>query len=294
MTPAQGVSPAGGSGEPPRVPRVPRVRTLHVYPLKSAAGISVEAAEVDEVGLAVDRRWMVVGADGRFMSQRTHPRMALLETELTSSALRVAFRDRSTLELPRNEDGQGKDAGPASLVSVRVWFEDRYGIDCGDDAAAWMSETLQAPCRVLRAGMPPDGSRLSAEGRVRSSFADARPALVISTASLEDLNARLGARGFPALPMNRFRPNIVVDGIGPYEEDAWGSVRFGDVPVRGVNPCPRCATTTVDQATGVAVGPEPLRTLASYRRMDDGSAAFGMNVAFGGTGLLRVGDEITG
>lgn len=287
MTPAQdGFTGPAASG--------PRVRALHVYPLKSAAGIAVTSAEVDEVGLALDRRWMVVDADGRFMSQRSHPRMALLETELASSSLTVGFRDRPPLALPLEApDADDDRRKPGDLVAVRVWFEDRYGVDCGDDAAAWMSEALKTPCRLLRAGTPPDGVAVAEDGRVRASFADARPALVLSTASLDDLNARLRTRGFPALPMNRFRPNIVVDGIGPYEEDSWESVRVGDVAVRGIKPCPRCAITTVDQRTGVAVGPEPLRTLLTYRRMDDGGAAFGMNVAFEGGGTLRVGDAVT-
>lgn len=270
----------------------PRIRALYVYPLKSAGGIPVESVEVDRVGLGLDRRWMVVDAGGRFMSQRTHPGMALLETDLSGGTLRVGLRGPATpespLELPL-EDG----ASDADLVTVRVWFEDRYGVDCGDVAAAWMSEALETPCRVLRAAPPPDGEHLSAEGRVRAGFADARPALVISTASLEDLNARLRRGGSPPLPMNRFRPNIVVEGIAPYEEDTWGVVRMGSVSVRGVRPCPRCATTTVDQATGTVAGPEPLKTLAGYRRTEDGGAAFGMNVAFDGPGVLRVGDAIS-
>jgi len=279
-------------GPPDALAGLPRIRALYVYPLKSAAGITVESVEVDRVGLGLDRRWMVVDAGGRFMSQRTHPAMALLDPELSRGTLRVGLRGRSSpmppLELPL-EDGVS-DAG---LVTVRVWFEDRYGLDCGDAAAAWMAEALGTPCRVLRAVPPPDGERLSAEGRVRAGFADARPALVISTASLEDLNARLRRGGSPPLPMDRFRPNIVVEGIAPYGEDAWGLVRVGSVSVRGVRPCPRCATTTVDQATGTVAGPEPLRTLSAYRRMEDGGAAFGMNVAFDGPGVLRVGDVIS-
>jgi uncharacterized protein YcbX len=290
---------SGSGPEPPEVPavpggppRIPRVHTLYVYPLKSAAGIAVPSVEVDRVGLGLDRRWMVVDVGGRFMSQRTHPNMALLDTELTGGRLRVSLRRPGTptppLELPLHDGDSGAD-----LARVRVWFEDRYGRDCGDDAAAWMSEALGTPCRVLHAALPPDGERLSGEGRVRAGFADARPALVISTASLEDLNARLRRGGSQPLPMNRFRPNIVVEGIMAYGEDTWGVVRMGSVSVRGVRPCPRCATTTVDQATGTVAGPEPLRTLAGYRRMEDGGAAFGMNVAFDGPGVLRVGDAIS-
>lgn len=275
------------------------ITSLHVYPLKSAAGISVPAVEVDEVGLKLDRRWMVVDAEGRFMSQRTHPRMALLGTELADEALRVTMVGHPTLVLPLDGrasgsmDKAGGNTDPTGRLTVRVWFEDRFGTDCGDDVAAWMSSALGAPCRVLRATEPADGVRVSAEGRVRAGFADARPALVIASSSLDDLNRHLRARGGASVPMNRFRPNVVLGGADPYEEDRWGSVRAGDVTIHGLCPCARCVTTTVDQSRGVAEGPEPLRTLATYRRMEDGEVSFGMNVRFEGTGTLRVGATIT-
>ncbi len=219
------------------------------------------------------------------MSQRTYPRMALLGTSLADGVLHVDAPGLDTLVLTPEDD-------VFDVSKIQVWFEYRPAADIGRAAAEWMSEALGTTCRVVRATLPEDGARLSPEGLVRHGFADALPALVISTASLDDLTRRLAERGVDALPMNRFRPGLVVTGTEPYEEDAWTTVRVGDVSVRGVRPCPRCATTMVDQDRGVSAGPEPLRTLAAYRRTERGGPIFGMNVAFDAPGVLRVGDPV--
>lgn len=266
-----------------------RVVSLHVYPLKSAGGFAVDEARVDETGLEHDRRWMVVDAGGRFLTQRSHPRMALLRTALTADSLRVTGPrgwvggDQRPLELPLREPA---DAAEPELIPV--WEKDRYARSCGARAAAWMSSFLEVDCRVVRTLAPAGQPRLGPRGTVRAGFADGFPALVISTASLEDLNARL----FEPLPMNRFRPNLVVDGLGPYAEDAWGRVRIGAVTVVARKLCLRCAITTTDQETGER-SVEPLRTLASYRRTPEGEVEFGMNVGFESVGTLRVGDGVT-
>jgi uncharacterized protein YcbX len=152
-----------------------------------------------------------------------------------------------------------------------------------------MSEYLGTACRIVRAVRPPAQPLLTETGRVRASFADASPALVVSLASLDDLNGRLER----PLPMNRFRPNLVVEGFGPYEEDAWGRRTIGEAATTGGRPCLRCATTLVDQETGER-GTEPLRTLATYRREDEGGGEvkFGVNVLFDGPAVVRVGDVI--
>lgn len=259
----------------------PRVVGLHVYPFKSAGGIAVDSVDVEEVGLRDDRRWMIVDADGAFVSQRTRPRMALLRTRFDGNAVEVAAPDVGTLRLDRAEPD------PDGHAIHRVWFSDRYSIDCGDEAADWASEFLGMACRVLRAVRPEGAPVLSPDGRVQAGFSDASPALVASLASLDDLNGRLEA----PLPMDRFRPNVVVDGFGPFAEDAWGERTVGSVPTRGGRPCPRCATTLVDQATGEK-GVEPLRTLATFRRNAEGGVDFGVNVFFDEEGTIRVGDAI--
>jgi hypothetical protein len=263
----------------------PRLAGLFVYPLKSAGGIAVSEAAVDELGLACDRRWMLVDDAGRFMSQRTHPAMALLRVAMDDGVLRVTVKDdpgRGALELP---------VAPAEHSGAHeeffVWHNNRYAVDCGADAAAWFGDYMGVRCRVMRAVQPPGRERVDVSGKVLAGFADAEPALAISTASLDDLNARLEV----PLPMNRFRPNLVLEGFSPYGEDRLGRVAIGDVVVQGVRPCLRCALTTVDQETA-SKGKEPLRTLATYRRVADGQVAFGMNVRFENAGVLRVGSRV--
>ncbi|HUF67335.1 MAG TPA: MOSC N-terminal beta barrel domain-containing protein [Longimicrobiales bacterium] len=263
-----------------------RLAGLYIYPLKSAGGIAVDEVAVNEVGLEWDRRWILVDDAGRFMSQRTHPAMALLRVALDDAALLVTVKDdpdRGTLELPlaRPDLYDGHE-------EFHIWHTGRYAVDCGAGPAAWFSNVMGIACRVMRAVEPPGRDPLDASGKVCAGFADAEPALVISIASLEDLNARLAE----PLHMNRFRPNLVLDGLPPYGEDRLGRVRIGDVIVCGVRPCPRCALTTVDQDTGTA-GKEPLRTLATYRRLPDGSVGFGMNVRFENAGVLKLGTPLS-
>ncbi|HSM61869.1 MAG TPA: MOSC N-terminal beta barrel domain-containing protein [Longimicrobiales bacterium] len=271
--------PPDPDGRP--APSAPHAAALFVYPFKSAGGIGVSEVEVDAVGLRDDRRWMAVDEHGRFVSQRPRPQMALLRTRLLADALELTAADRGPLRLPRAEP----DA--ARFGSHRVWFSDRYTVDCGDDAARWMSDFLGLPSRVMRAVRPGGQPPLTDDGHVRAGFADASPALVVSTASLAELNRRLDL----PLPMDRFRPNIVVAGFGPFEEDRWGARRVGEVRTRGGKPCPRCATTLVDQSTGER-GLEPLRTLATFRRNPAGEVEFGVNVFFETGGVVRVGDPI--
>jgi uncharacterized protein YcbX len=262
---------------------VNRVTHLLIYPFKSAAGIAVPSAEVDAVGLKEDRRWMAVDREGAFLSQRTHPRMALLGATLHDDSLELSAEGMEPVRLARG------DAVTEGYEELEVWFSHRYAVDCGAQAAEWMSDFLGQRCRVVRSVRPPGVELLNAEGRVRASFADASPALVISEASLADLNGRLQE----PVSMDRFRPNVVVDGFGAFAEDAWGAAFIGGVPTRGGRPCPRCATTLVDQQTGER-GVEPLRTLNTYRANAEGLVDFGVNIYFQREGVLRVGDPITG
>ncbi len=256
--------------------------SLHVYPLKSAGGFALPAVRVDETGLEHDRRWMIVDANGRFLTQRSHARMALVRTVLGDGFLRVTGPGTGPLELPLAPPDP--DA-PHEVVDV--WDKERWAVSCGEEAATWASAYMGTACRIVRAVSPPGRPRVNERGTLHAGFADGYPALVLSTASLADLNARL----FEPLPMNRFRPNVVVEGVAAYAEDGWESARVGDVTVRGRKSCFRCAITTTDQETGER-GVEPLRTLATYRRDPGGEVAFGMNVGFGGAGTLRVGDEV--
>jgi len=265
-----------------------KVATLHLYPVKGCRGTSPAAALTQARGFAGDRRWMIVDADGRFISQRTRPPLALVIPDLRPGLLELAAPGHPPLLVPLNDDG-GPRAGAAAVRDVVIWNDTVAAVDAGDEAAAWLSGAVGESARLVHM---PDGARRAVNERYGApgdhvSFADAYPYMLISTASLDDLNARLPR----PLPMNRFRPNLVVTGCAPYAEDGWRRVRIGPVVFRVVKPCIRCTVTTVDQATGTPDGPEPLRTLAGYRNAD-GGVRFGMNLIAEGEGLVRAGEEV--
>lgn len=258
---------------------VARVEELWVYPLKSAAGISLDRMELDEFGPTMDRRWILIDGDGRFMSQRTHPRMALLQVEVHDGGVKVLEPGGSSCTLSTAEEGP--------RVDLTLWDRPGYAIEIEGEPGRWMTEWFG---ELVRVGFMPPGGRRTTDpaflpGR-SVSFADGYPVLMVSTASLEELSRRAGR----PVEMSRFRPNIVVSGCGPHEEDRWRRVRVGGVPMTGVKPCPRCVATTVDPATAER-GPEPLATLRRYRMTGDG-IFFGQNLAHDGRGTIRVGDAV--
>ncbi len=262
---------------------------LHIYPVKSCRGLSVATAEVDDHGFTGDRRFMVVSAeDGKFLTQRTHPRMALIETALSQDAL--------TLASPKHGDVTVPLKFSAGLRRVTVWKSTVTADDCGDEPAEWLTDFLGLPLRLVRMGGTYQRPNLKPAAQAGDvvSFADSCPFLLISEASLADLNDRLVAKHEEPLPMNRFRPNLVVAGATPYAEDGWPHVRIGDVVFRNAGPCLRCPITTTDQETAVR-GKEPLKTLATYRRdpADPTDVRFGANLIHETRrGTLRVGDVV--
>jgi uncharacterized protein len=269
---------------PPRTRLAPSTVTLsglYVYPIKSCAGISLQSADLSATGLRHDRSWMLVDETGEFMSQRAHPRMALISIRFSAEHLIVSAPGMPDLEIPLYPH-----AGDS--IEVRVWGDASRGALVGEEADRWFGEFLRFPCRLVH--KPDDDVRLVdslyAENGDQVGFADGFAFLLISEASLEDLNTRLE----DPLPMNRFRPNFVVRGCGPYAEDGWGRLRIGSVPFRVAEPCPRCAITTVDQETG-ARGKEPLRTLANYRKFD-GEVFFGRNLIQDALGSVHLGDPV--
>ena len=177
---------------------------------------------------------------------------------------------------------------------VRVWNSVCDAVPASRDADRWLSEYLGLDCRLVY--MPDTSERLSnpqyAGPGKRVGFADGYAYLVIGAASLADLNRRLGARGHAPLPMNRFRPNIVLAGSDAYAEDGWKDARIGGATLRGVKPCGRCQVTTTDQSTGEVRGPEPLATLATYRDSPEFGVMFGMNYVTAREGTIRVGDAL--
>jgi uncharacterized protein YcbX len=268
-----------------------RLAALYVYPVKSLGGVQVESAAVDALGLVGDRRFLVVDESGRFLTQRTLPRMALIRTALSTTSLHLTQAGRGEVAIPLASDPN------APLRTVSVWrSEGLQAEDAGDAAAAWLSDGLATRCRLVRIGRAFQRPILKASAAAGDtvSFADAYPFLILSEASLADLNDRLAVRGEEPLPMNRFRPNLVVSGCAPYEEDTWSRIRIGDVIFRSGGPCARCVMTTTDQDTAER-GKEPLRILATYRRdaNDPTEVNFGQNLIHESkSGGLQVGDLV--
>lgn len=258
-----------------------RISGLWIYPVKSCAGIAVASIELGERGLLHDREWMVADARGRFVSQRTHPEMALIRPVLEGDRMFLTAPGREPLEIPL-------EPRPGRAVAVDIWRDRCRGLSEGPAAAAWLGALLGEAVTLVR--MPPEevrpvDPRYAGPGD-RVGFADGFPLLLISRASLEDLNARLDE----PVGMERFRPNLEVGGCGPFAEDTWRRLEIAGVGFRLAKPCARCVITTVDPATGRR-GEEPLRTLAAYRRFGN-KVLFGQNLIHEGRGILQVGDVV--
>ncbi len=251
-----------------------RIAQLWCYPLKSAGGLGLEQALLTARGLDGDRTWMVTTPEGRFLTQREVPRLALIRPILGGDTLRLHALQHP--ELPARELHPELHLPDLSVclqdvcmqdcrrVEVQIWKDTCVGIDAGDAAAAWLAQVLQRACRLVR--FDPAQRRLSSRQwtgalEAENRFSDGFPLLVISEASLEDLNSRLER----PLPMNRFRPNIVLAGTDPYDEDRIDELSDGALRLKIVKPCTRCKITTTNQDTAEVEGDEPLRTLKGYR-----------------------------
>lgn len=271
-----------------------RLAEIHVYPVKGARGIALERTDVLAGGLRHDRRFMVVGDDGSFLTQRTEPRLALVETALEEGGRALALTasgrpERVTVDLA----ALAERATSAPRRRVTVWDDDVDAIEAPGDASLLFSRHLGRACTLVF--MPDDVVRPveAPHGRAgdRVGFADAYPVLIATRASLADLNARLEAAGEPAVAMSRFRPNLVVEGGEAYGEDRHSRVRVGALTFRTPKRCARCTVTTVDQLTA-EVGKEPLRTLASYRS-EGNKVHFALNAIPEGEGAIAVGDAVS-
>jgi uncharacterized protein len=257
---------------------------LNVYPVKSCKGIALEQAELTESGLAFDRHWMLVDNNKHFVTQRDQPRMALVASEIRGDSLMLSAPGMPALAIAIDAEG--------ARLAVTVWDDRCSAIDQGQVAADWFSSFLQRPLRLVR--FDPAIKRYSSaeytgDTKAATEFSDGYAILLLSEASLADLNARLEQ----PLAMNRFRPNIVIRGVQAYDEDHLYSLRRGDLELRIVKPCTRCQITTTNQDSG-EVGREPLQTLRTYRRHPKlGAITFGQNaILIRGAGeILRLGDQ---
>ena len=254
---------------------------IHVYPIKSCRGLSLESWPVDRFGFQFDRRWMLIDEREVFLSQRTHRRLALVRITMSDEHFTVETEGKPAIQVSLHPP----ELRPARVV---VW-RDVMDACCPDpEADRWFSEFLGEEVRL--AHMPDRVKRplnpFYARNGGQASFADAFPFLLIGQSSLDDLNRRMAT----PLPMNRFRPNLVVSGAEPFAEDGWQHIRIGSLELEVVKPCERCVVTTTDQETAM-IGKEPLRTLATFRRVGN-EVMFGMNAVHSGVGRLAIGDPV--
>jgi uncharacterized protein YcbX len=278
---------------------MPTLSALFVYPIKSCGGIALNRARLLDTGLAYDRHWMVTDAHGQMITQRTHPALARVRTAFDGDALVITASGMPALRTPLANDA------PATIAAT-VWKDTFDAIDTGADSAAWFSDYLGLPAKLAR--FSPDARRAcdrkwTGELDAATQFADGFPLLVVGDASLDDLNARLAAKGVPAVPIDRFRPNLVVDGLDAYDEDyvAHFDVQAAGTTVRlrAVKPCARCPMPEIDQRTGErdpAWPHEPTDTIGAYRAdaRVDGAPTFGVNaiVELGAGVELEVGQAL--
>lgn len=259
-----------------------KLSAIYYYPIKSLTGIQTSRAQVVHRGINHDRRWMLVDGDGKFITQRQCPRLTLVTVVPAGNGWLINAPGEPDLQLVRPEP-------EAATRPVIVWRDTVQAQTSGAAASKWFSR-FTGIAGVQLVYMPETSSRrvdqaFAANNEV-VSFADGFPFLLISQASLDDLNSRMS----DALPMSRFRPNLVVDNTAAFAEDGWKRIQIGDLSFQVAKPCSRCKVTTVDPFTA-EMGKEPLKTLASYRRWDN-EVWFGMNLVHEQTGMLRVGDEV--
>jgi len=259
------------------------ISSLHYYPIKSCAGITTDQAVLTPRGFAHDRMFMIVDVEGLFLSQREHPKLALVQPEVVDPLFRLNGPGMAEVAFEILTDG------PTNTGVV--WRDRCQAIDQGDEAAAWLTRYLGQNVRLVRMAdnfNRPVESGYEVNAADPVSFADGFPFLLTAESSLADLNSRLA----DSLPMNRFRPNIVIQGSEAYAEDGWKEIQIGDVPFAVVKPCARCAITTIDQTTGEQ-GTEPLTTLANHRVLPGWQGVmFGQNLIPLGEGEIKVGDSV--
>lgn len=275
---------------------MPTISQLVIYPIKSCAGLAVDHATLTAAGLVHkgvgDREWMVVDPSGQFLTQREFSRMARIVPQVKDGLVSVTFPDMAALPLERRHLPEDQTR------LVAVWDDHVIATDCGDVAAAWFTQVIGTPCRLVRFRenvVRSTSTTWTGGVPAETRFADGYPLLAVGEASLADLNARLLDAGRDAVPMNRFRANLVIDGIDAFEEDYMATFTAGDAVIAPVKPCSRCPVPSIDQATGVP-GPDLLDILGTYRANArlDGAICFGMNcIVTAGEGTqLQVGQQI--
>ena len=258
-----------------------RIHSLHVYPIKSCQGIDLDLARLTATGIAYDRHWMLVDDAGRFLSQRELPQMATIGCRFSNDELVVSGAGQSDLSVPLQQPVEHR-------IKVQIWNDQCHAGIVSPQASAWFSDYLQRSCQLVllpeTEHRPVDPGYAEADQRV--GFADGFPLLVVSLASIDRLSQQLGE----TVSIDRFRPNIVLDGCEPHAEDDWLTIQAGDIKIRLAKPCSRCVIPSYHQQTAQQ-HPRLLKTLANYRRRD-GKVYFGMNGLHDRDGNLQVGQQV--
>jgi len=257
-----------------------QVSGLSIYPVKSCSGINITTSMVEDFGLQGDRRWMVVDENGVMLTQRKISSMCLVKVETSNNGIVLMHSKMQTLNVEVPYSG--------NQVLAKVWSDQCLSFDAGDKAANWLSEILGTHCRLVY--FPDDSYRQVdldfAEQGDKTAFSDGFPLLLISQASLDELNSRL----VQPVSMNRFRPNIVVEGCEPFAEDSWKKIKIGNILYRIVKPCSRCVIPSINLETAEREK-EPTKTLLTYRKKNN-KIFFGQNVIAEAQGEISVGMEI--
>jgi uncharacterized protein len=264
-----------------------RLASIHIYPLKAARAVDLDQSVVEPWGLAGDRRWLLVDKGGRFISQREEPTMARVVVRAGYRIVTASAPGRQDIRIPAPREGGG-----AEMLRVSVWSSTLLAAAAGPAADSWFSDYLGRPVRLVYLDDPTRrevDQEYGAAGDV-VSFADGYPLLLTNSSSLEELGRWLTEDGDRPVPMNRFRPSVVVTGVGPWAEDGWRRIRIGEVTFRVVKPCGRCEVTRIDQATGRR-GRQPLKMLGRRRQFGQ-LLVFGQNMIPDAPGVIRVGDPV--
>ncbi|MGL5075867.1 MAG: MOSC domain-containing protein [Waterburya sp.] len=273
------------------------ISELYVYPLKSCQGIELQQAQVTNQGFLWDREMMLVSGSGKFITQRQFPQLAKVKVEIIESNISLRIEDATLPPLTFSPTLTG------NLIEVEIWRDRLLAIDQGDTVAQWFQQLLNLEpnkvCRLVR--QSPEHLRLL-ESKYASnqenilSFADNYPIMLTATASLTELNQRIveiHQQAKQAIPMNRFRPNIVVQTTEPFVEDTWSVIQIGEIRFTVVKPCSRCIITTIDQQQGAKNQlKEPLNTLGTFRQLSEQGVMFGVNMIPQNQGTIKVGDRL--
>ncbi|HCH69241.1 MAG TPA: oxidoreductase [Colwellia sp.] len=264
------------------------VSNLYIYPIKSTMGISLSQASIDELGLAFDRRFVISDNSGQFISARTEPTLCLVTTILTEYGIALSAPTMPTLTLVYESFSE-------QYKSVNVWDDEVAGQLCSTEANSWFSDYLQRPCQLLYFGKESSRVKKGATDNPRKvAFADGYPLLLISQASLHELNQRLLANNQKTVSMANFRPNIVVDNCLPFAEDGWQYIRIGEIEFKVSKSCERCILITVNPENGIKdAEQQPLSTLKTYRQTSSGEVLFGQNLIPLTSGRINQGDKLT-